>query len=202
MGTTLHCPVPLCFACNMAAVQTGQLFPPVKVIVFITFPLWEGLLKIGTLSPFAAGCPGGPTVGSSWDTTKPNTNATGQCHSGFFSPSIPQRFCNLNGTWEEIENDCVDSPLGQAADWLPFVVSGVVGAASVITYFFARKRNPDAQNYLILGTGFSLVELFTDCLFLLQTSMVIGSFDSFFFLLLVMFIILMPLFFFSFSFVF
>jgi len=161
-----------------------------------------GSLKIGTLSPVAAGCPGGPTDGSSWDTTKPNTTATGQCHSGFFSPSIPQRFCNLNGTWEEIENDCVDSPLGQAADWLPFVISGVVGAASVITYFFARKRNLDAQNYLILGTGFSLVELFTDCLFLLQTSMVIGSFDSFFFLLLVMFIILMPLFFFSFSFVF
>ena len=159
-------------------------------------------MKIGTLSPFAVGCEGGPTIGSSWNPTKPNSNATGQCHSGFFSPSIPQRFCNLDGSWGEIENDCVDSPLGQAADWLPFVISGVVGAASVITYFFARKRNPDAQNYLILGTGFSLVELFTDCLFLLQTSMVIGSFDSFFFLLLVMFIILMPLFFFSFSFVF
>jgi len=129
-------------------------------------------------SPFAAGCQGGPTDSSSWDTTKPNTTATGQCHSGFFSPSNPQRFCNPNGTWEEIENDCVDNPLGQANDWLPFVVSGVVGAASVITYFFARRRNPAAQNYLILGTGFSLVELFTDCLFLLQTSMLIGSFDS------------------------
>ena len=139
--------------------------------------------------------PLGPTVGSSWDTTKPNSTATGQCHSGYFSPSNPQRFCNPNGTWGKIENDCVDNPLGQAADWLPFVISGVLGAASVITYFFARKRNPAAQNYLILGTGFSLVELFTDCLFLLQTSMLIGSFDSFsFFLLLVMFIILMPFF--------
>jgi len=190
MGTTLHCPVLLCFACNMAAVQTGRLFLPVKVIVFITIFIVGWSLKIGILSPFAAGCPGGPTVGSSWDTTEPNTNATGQCDSGFFSPSNPQRFCNLNGTWEEIENDCVDSPLGQAADWLPFVISGVVGAASVITYFFARKRNPAAQNSIILGTGFSLVELFTDCLFLLQTSMLIGSFNSFsFFFLLVMFMV-------------
>jgi len=166
----------------MAAVQTGRLFPPVKVIVFITLFIVGGSLKFGLLSPIAAGCPGGPTDGSSWDTTKPNTIATGQCYSGFFSPSNPQRFCNPNGTWEEIENDCVDNPLGQAGNWLPFVISSVVGAASVITYFFARKRNPAAQNYLILGTGFSLVELFTDCLFLLQTSMLIGSFDSFFFL--------------------
>jgi len=136
--------------------------------------------------------------GSSWNTTAPNTIATGQCHPGFVSDSNsnPQRLCNPNGTWGEIEDECVDSPLGQAADWLPFVISGVVGAASVITYFFARKRNPDAQNYLILGTGFSLVELFTDCLFLLQTSMLIGSFDFIpFFLLLVMFMALMPLFF-------
>jgi len=108
-------------------------------------------------------------------------------------------FCNPNGTWGKIENDCVDNPLGQAADWLPFVISGVLGAASVITYFFARKRNPAAQNYLILGTGFSLVELFTDCLFLLQTSMLIGSFDSFSFFLLLVFMGLMPFFFFFFS---
>jgi len=127
--------------------------PSCQGYCFYHISIVGGSLKIGTLSPFAAGCPGGPTVGSSWDTTKPNSTATGQCYSGFFSPSNPQRFCNPDGTWEEIENECVDSPLGQAADWLPFVISGVVGAASVITYFFARKRNPDAQNFLIRGSS-------------------------------------------------
>jgi len=69
--------------------------------------------------------------------------------------------------------------LGPLSDWLPFVAYGVVGVASLVTYYLARKKNPDARNFVILGTGISVVELVTFSLFLVQTSVLIQRFVRF-----------------------
>ena len=129
---------------------------------------------------FQEGCPFEPNEnGIFWPDTQPGTSATGTCMPGYVSNDGPQRFCNQDGTWGDITNPCIDNPLGPLSDWLPFLAYGVVVIVSLITYYLAKKKNPDARNYVILGTGLSVVELVTDCLFLVQTSVLIRRFVRF-----------------------
>ena len=62
-----------------------------------------------------------------------------------------------------------DNPTTGLIQWVPFVFYGVIAGVSVITWIFARKVSPRARTFIILTFGLSVIELATDCLFLLQT---------------------------------
>jgi len=57
----------------------------------------------------------------------------------------------------------------EIANWAPFVAYGAIAVISIVLYFFAKKKSPEARNYTILTTAIGVIELVTDSLFIYDT---------------------------------